>query len=77
MFSLFLQLLVAYVLMSAYMRLCYILTTISKTYLLFQQGPCETTRLPGERHIGTISSLMFLVSVAFCWVWRASVQCFV
>ena len=41
------QLLVAYVLMSAYMRLCYILTTISKTYLLYQQGPCESSILPG------------------------------
>ena len=41
------QLLVAYVLMSAYMRLCYVLTTISKTYLLLQQGPCESSMLPG------------------------------
>jgi hypothetical protein len=56
------QLLVAYVLMSAYMRLCYVLTTISKTYLLLLHGPCESLTLPGQHQINTISGLMFMVA---------------
>ena len=60
--AVFAQLLVAYVMMSAYMRLCYVLTTISKTYLLLQQGPCEALALPGQHQINTISSLMFMVA---------------
>jgi len=65
-FTLCSQLLVAYVFMSAYMRLCYVLTTISKTYLLMQQGPCESSTLPGQQHINTISGFMFMVCFYFC-----------
>jgi len=64
--------LVAYVLMSAYMRLCYVLTTISKTYLLLQQGPCESSMLPGQSQINAISGLMFMVEpahfIGLCWI---------
>mmetsp|Transcript_56686 Transcript_56686/g.83193 ORF Transcript_56686/g.83193 Transcript_56686/m.83193 type:complete len:419 (-) Transcript_56686:798-2054(-) len=66
------KLLVAYVFMSAYMRLCYVLTTISKTYLLMQQGPCESSTLPGQQHINTISGFMFMVEpahfICLCWI---------
>lgn len=66
------KLLVAYVIMSAYMRLCYVLTTISKTRLLIQQGPCESSTLPGQIHINAISSFMFMVEpahfICLCWI---------
>ena len=66
------RLLVAYVLMSSYMRICYVLTTMSKTYLLWKQGPCESTTLPGQKQINTVSGLMFLVEpahfICLCWI---------
>ena len=36
--------------MSTYMRICYVLTTISKTYVLYTQGPREVSILPGQVH---------------------------
>ena len=70
--NIFYKLLVAYVILSAYIRLCYVLTTVSKTYLLVTQGPCEATALPGRTHINAVSSLMFMVEpahfICLCWI---------
>jgi len=70
------KLLASNVILSAYMRLCYILHTSSKTYMLLKHGPVETTALPLQAQIGRISSFMFIVEpghfVCLCWITHIS-----
>jgi len=58
--------------MSAYMRVCYLLSLIGKTYVLKTQGPGEVAELPHQRLIDAVGSLLFIVEpghfVALCWI---------
>eukprot|EP00288_Rhodomonas_lens_P013082 CAMPEP_0177693468 /NCGR_PEP_ID=MMETSP0484_2-20121128/2415_1 /TAXON_ID=354590 /ORGANISM="Rhodomonas lens, Strain RHODO" /LENGTH=300 /DNA_ID=CAMNT_0019204279 /DNA_START=274 /DNA_END=1173 /DNA_ORIENTATION=+ len=66
------KLLAGYVIMSAYMRLCYILQTLSKTYVLYKQGECEVPEIPMQTQIGIFCCLMCLVEpghfICLCWI---------
>ncbi len=71
------KLLVASVLISVYMRMCYFLHTVSKTYAMYKNGgPLETQILPFQRTINSLSSLMFIAEpahfVCVCWITHLS-----
>jgi len=70
------KLLAANVLMSCYMRLCYVLHTSSKSYVLIKEGETETANLPLMNLIESVSSAMFLVEpghfVCLCWITHIS-----
>lgn len=70
------KLLAANVIMSCYMRLCYILHTSSKSYVLIKEGETETASLPFMHVIESVSSAMFLVEpghfVCLCWITHIS-----
>jgi hypothetical protein len=66
------KLLSANVILSVYMRICYILQSVSKTYVLAKQGPVDTTDLPMQSQINSFSCLMGFVEpghfVCLCWI---------
>lgn len=70
------KLLAANVLMSCYMRLCYIMHTSSKTYVLVKRGETEIDVLPMMNLINSVSSAMFVVEpghfVCLCWITHIS-----
>jgi magnesium-transporting ATPase (P-type) len=70
--SLSFKLLSANVILSVYMRICYIMQSISKTYVLVKNGPIDTTVLPLQAQINSFSCLMGFVEpghfVCLCWI---------
>ena len=70
------KLLGANVVLSVYMRICYILHSASKTYVLIKQGPVDTTNLPFQAQINNFSCLMGFVEpghfVCLCWITHIS-----
>lgn len=70
------KLLAANVILSVYMRICYILHSASKTYVLINQGPVDTTILPYQAQINNFSCLMGFVEpghfVCLCWITHIS-----
>jgi hypothetical protein len=70
------KLLAANVILSVYMRICYMLHSASKTYVLIKQGPVDTTTLPMQIQINHFSCLMGVVEpghfVCLCWITHIS-----
>lgn len=70
--SLSFKLLSANVILSVYMRICYVMQSASKTYLLVKEGPINTTVLPLQAQINSFGCLMGFVEpghfVCLCWI---------
>jgi len=74
--SLSFKLLSANVILSVYMRICYIMLSISKTFVLVKHGCVETNVLPFQTQINSFSCLMGFVEpghfVCLCWITHIS-----
>ena len=70
------KLLAANVVLSVYMRICYILHSASKTFVLVKEGPVDTTVLPMQQQINNFSCLMGFAEpghfVCLCWITHIS-----
>jgi len=51
------KILLVYSIIYAYLRLCYLLKTMSKTYVYLKEGPCDREVLPAQEIIDSLSKL--------------------